>query len=66
MIRMFSYAAGAILTLVLMISLFGTVREAIVSPAEPWRPMQARRAFSVTCGRRTIRLDGFRCSRQPG
>jgi len=34
MIRMFSYAAGAILTLVLMISLFGTVREAIVSPAE--------------------------------
>ena len=34
MIRMFSYAAGAILTLVLMISLFGTVREAIVAPAE--------------------------------
>ena len=34
MIRLFSYAAGAILTLVLMISLFGTVKEAIVSPAE--------------------------------
>ena len=32
MIRMFSYAAGAILSLVLMISLFGTVKEAIVSP----------------------------------
>lgn len=35
MIRLFSYAAGAILTLVLMISLFGTVKEAIVSPAAP-------------------------------
>jgi len=34
MIRMFSYAAGAILTLVLMVSLFATVKEAIVSPAE--------------------------------
>jgi len=34
MIRMFSYAAGAILTLVLMISLFGTVSEAIQSPPE--------------------------------
>ena len=34
MIRMFSYAAGAILTLILMIALFGTVKEAIVSPAE--------------------------------
>ncbi|MCY7271567.1 MAG: cytochrome c1 [Sphingomonas bacterium] len=33
MIRLFSYAAGAVLTLVLMISLFGTVKEAIVSPA---------------------------------
>ena len=33
MIRMFSYAAGAILTLVLMISLYGTVKEAIISPA---------------------------------
>ena len=32
MIRMFSYAAGAILSLVLMIALFGTVKEAIVSP----------------------------------
>ena len=32
MIRMFSYAAGAVLTLVLMISLYGTVSEAIVSP----------------------------------
>ena len=34
MIRMFSYAAGAILTLVLMISLYGTVKDAIVSPPE--------------------------------
>lgn len=34
MIRMFSYAAGAILTLVLTVSLFATVKEAIVSPAE--------------------------------
>ncbi|HEV2043124.1 MAG TPA: cytochrome c1 [Sphingomicrobium sp.] len=34
MIRIFSYAAGAILTLVLMISLYGTVSEAIVSPPE--------------------------------
>ena len=34
MIRLFSYAAGAILSLVLMISLYGTVKEAIVSPAE--------------------------------
>jgi len=34
MIRMFSYAAGFVLTLVLMISLYGTVKEAIVSPAE--------------------------------
>ncbi|MEO8141067.1 MAG: cytochrome c1 [Sphingomicrobium sp.] len=32
MIRMFSYAAGAVLTLVLMISLYGTVSEAIASP----------------------------------
>ena len=34
MIRLFSYAAGAVLSLVLMISLFGTVRDAIVSPPE--------------------------------
>ena len=34
MIRFFSYAAGTILSLVLMISLYGTVKEAIVSPAE--------------------------------
>ena len=34
MIRLFSYAAGAVLTLVLTISLFGTVSEAIVSPPE--------------------------------
>ncbi|MCY7281138.1 MAG: cytochrome c1 [Sphingomonas bacterium] len=34
MIRLFSYAAGAILSMVLIISLFGTVKEAIVSPAE--------------------------------
>jgi ubiquinol-cytochrome c reductase cytochrome c1 subunit len=34
MIRMFSYAAGAILTLVLMISLYGTVSDAIASPPE--------------------------------
>ena len=32
MIRMFSYAAGAVFTLVLMISLYGTVKTAIVSP----------------------------------
>ena len=35
MIRLFSYAAGAVLTLVLLISLYGTVSEAIVSPAPP-------------------------------
>jgi ubiquinol-cytochrome c reductase cytochrome c1 subunit len=34
MIRMFSYAAGAVLALVLMISLYGTVSEAIASPRE--------------------------------
>lgn len=34
MIRLFSYAAGAVLTLVLLISLYGTVSEAIVSPPE--------------------------------
>ncbi len=34
MIRLFSYAAGAILTLVLLISLYGTVKGAIVSPPE--------------------------------
>lgn len=34
MIRMFSYAAGAILSLVLLISLYGTVKDAIVSPPE--------------------------------
>ena len=33
MIRLFSYAAGFVLTLVLMISLYGTVKEVIVSPA---------------------------------
>ena len=35
MIRLFSYAAGAVLTLVLMISLYGTISEAITSPAAP-------------------------------
>ena len=39
MIRMFSYAAGAVLTLILMIALFGTVKEAIVSPARLPRSM---------------------------
>ena len=34
MIRMFSYAAGAVLTLILMIALYATVKEAVVSPAE--------------------------------
>lgn len=34
MIRMFSYAAGAVFTLILMIALFGTVKEAIVAPPE--------------------------------
>ena len=34
MIRIFSYAAGAVLTLVLMISLYFTVSEAIASPPE--------------------------------
>lgn len=34
MIRLFSYAAGAVITLVLLISLFGTVRDAISSPTE--------------------------------
>ena len=32
MIRMFSYAAGAVFTLVLMISLYGTVKTAIARP----------------------------------
>jgi len=34
MIRLFSYAAGAVISLVLLISLFGTVRDAISSPTE--------------------------------
>ena len=34
MIRLFSYAAGFVLTLVLMISLYGTVSDAIASPPE--------------------------------
>ncbi|MES2905080.1 MAG: cytochrome c1 [Pseudomonadota bacterium] len=34
MIRLFSYAAGAVLTLVLLISLYGTVSDAIASPTE--------------------------------
>ena len=35
MIRIFSYLAGAVLTLVLMISLYGTISEAISSPPTP-------------------------------